>query len=53
MTKEQAIKILTEVTAVLKLSRQEHEVILQALKVVSELNSKETLENGRHIGSNI
>jgi hypothetical protein len=34
MSKEQAMQILTEVTASLKLTRQEHELVLKALAVL-------------------
>jgi hypothetical protein len=36
LTKEQAIKILVEVTALLKLTRQEHELVLKALEVLRQ-----------------
>lgn len=34
MNKEQALKLLEEVTAQLRLSRQEHQLVLQALAVL-------------------
>jgi len=34
MSKEQAFKLLLEATAMLKLSRQEHELVLKALELL-------------------
>lgn len=36
MTKEQALEILEKATSVLRLSREEHSLILQALSVLKE-----------------
>lgn len=36
MTKEQALKILQEATAMLKLTRQEHELVLKALETLKQ-----------------
>lgn len=41
MTPEQAIKILEQATAVLQLSRKDHEIILQALKVLTPKEKSE------------
>lgn len=42
MSKEQALKLLEELTAALKLSRKEHELVLMALKVLA--NETESLK---------
>jgi hypothetical protein len=48
MSKEQALKILQELTSQIKLTRKEHEVVLYALNILyvgteSEQTKKETL----------
>lgn len=40
MTEQEALKILTEATAYLKLSRKEHEIIVQALNVIQTTLNK-------------